>query len=360
MKKINGKTIIGALLGAILGVVILVLLSGYLRVRGILNKSNYVEDSKVQIRLEVLEELDKQERQRRREQIEQQEGLDEEERQRLLEELDNEEELFVLSPGMEDLVDNQDQEELQEEMLEGTYSILLVGSDRQDHSWYGNSDGMILVTINHNVQKIFLMSFMRDLYANIPGIGVRKMNAAYAVGGGPLLLQTLQQNYGVSVSDYASVDFAAMEDLIDLFGGVDIELNEAEAEYMNWPGITAGWNHLNGELALAYARIRQVGNSDWERTERQKRVLLEIYNRMNFNSVEDLQNLADVILPYVTHNLTESEILALLPVILQAKDYELVLDRVPFDGTYEFQSEIIVPDLAYTVQRIREEIYAKE
>ena len=222
MKKINGKTIIGALLGAILGVVILVLLSGYLRVRGILNKSNYVEDSKVQIRLEVLEELDKQERQRRREQIEQQEGLDEEERQRLLEELDNEEELFVLSPGMEDLVDNQDQEELQEEMLEGTYSILLVGSDRQDHSWYGNSDGMILVTINHNVQKIFLMSFMRDLYANIPGIGVRKMNAAYAVGGGPLLLQTLQQNYGVSVSDYASVDFAAMEDLIDLFVPYDI------------------------------------------------------------------------------------------------------------------------------------------
>ena len=362
MKKT--KTIIGVLLGIVLGAFILVLVAGYLHVKSILDQSTYVEDSNVQIRLEVLEELDRLERQKRREQLieqlEQMEELDEEEKQRMLDELDNEENLFVLTPEQETMVDIQNVEEVHEDVLSGTYSILLIGSDRRDDSWYGNSDAMILMTINHNVQKIFMVSFMRDLYANIPGIGVRKMNAAYAVGGGPLLLQTLQMNYGVSVDDYAAVDFEAMKSLIDLFGGVDMELNEAEANYMAWAGVTPGWNHLDGEQALAFARIRHVGNSDWERTSRQRRVLAEVFSHIRFNSIEDLQNLAGAVLPYVTHNLTQGEILALLPEVLKAKDYELVMDRVPYEGTYVIQGEILVPDLNYTVEHLREVIYARE
>ena len=110
----------------------------------------------------------------------------------------------------------------------GIYSVLLIGSDRRDDSWNGNSDTMILMTINQNVKKIFLVSFMRDMYADIPGVGVRKLNNAFAVGGASLLERTLETNYHVLADNYAVVDFENMEDIINLDGGVDIAVRPEE------------------------------------------------------------------------------------------------------------------------------------
>ena len=80
------------------------------------------------------------------------------------------------------------------------YNILLIGSDTRN-GWYGNSDSMILASINSQTKTIYMTSFMRDLYANIPNVGIRKLNSAYAVGGGPLLVSTIESNYRVDRSE---------------------------------------------------------------------------------------------------------------------------------------------------------------
>lgn len=109
-----------------------------------------------------------------------------------------------------------------------TYNILLLGVDRRDQSWNGNSDVVMLVTVNMEKQKIYMTSFLRDLYVNISGIGVRKLNAASANGGPELAVQTLEENYQVQIDNYAMVDFNAMIDVIDALGGIDLEIDEAE------------------------------------------------------------------------------------------------------------------------------------
>lgn len=78
-----------------------------------------------------------------------------------------------------------------------TYNILLLGVDRRDESWEGNSDVILLVTVNKEKKTVYLTSFLRDLYADIPGVGVRKLNAACANGGPELTVQTLEDNYQI-------------------------------------------------------------------------------------------------------------------------------------------------------------------
>ncbi len=150
------------------------------------------------------------------------------------------------------------------------YNILLVGVDlRAGETWNGNSDSMILVSINSAKKTIYLTSFMRDLYAEIPGVGTYKLNRAFAVGGGPLLVQTIEENYRISIDAYAWVDFYDMIDIIDLIGGIDIEVSADEVEVANsyikematGIGLDAsdyyltseGTLHLNGMQAVEYA-----------------------------------------------------------------------------------------------------------
>ena len=110
------------------------------------------------------------------------------------------------------------------------YNLLLVGVDRRDSSWAGNSDSMILVSVNNKNKIVHMISFMRDLYADIPGYGVGKLNAACAHGGCPLLVQTIEENYGVNIDNYVSVDFAGLIHIIDAMGGVQIELTDEARE----------------------------------------------------------------------------------------------------------------------------------
>ena len=256
----------------------------------------------------------------------------------------------------------------------GTYNLLLIGSDRRSDDWYGNSDAMILATINHNVKKVFLTSFMRDLYADIPQVGVRKLNNAFAVGGGPLLVQTLESNYGVSIDGYAIVSFDNMANIIDSFGGVDIDVSEEEAVYVNgyldelcslqslnaadYYVSGSGMMHLNGLQAVAYSRIRYVGNSDFERTSRQREVLMQLLGKVKLSDMQSVSSLVEQLLPYVTHNLSQLEILSLIPQVPSVMRYEFVELRVPFDGMYTIQNEILVPDMQATVSMLQEQIYA--
>lgn len=266
-------------------------------------------------------------------------------------------------------------EEAQAVSSANTYNILIIGSDRRDSSWNGNSDTIILVTFNHDMHKLFMVSFMRDLQADIPGAGTHKINYAYAVGGAQKLVETVRSNFGVQIDHYAAVDWEAMIDIVDALGGVDLEVKDYEVSDTNgyidyycglhgmdpYPHYLAGsgMQHMDGVCALAYSRIRFVGNNDYERTERQRRVLESLLNSAQFDDPEALMSLTKTLLAEVDHDLSPLDIVGLLPLYQNAKEYELVTDRVPYDGMFYSQSEMLVPDQPSTNERLHQELYGE-
>lgn len=292
---------------------------------------------------------------------------------------DTSEEEEVLDPTQEEelrAAAAADVEPLSGKDMKGIYNLLLIGSDRRADNWYGNSDVMILITLNSNTKKLYMTSFMRDLYADIPGVGVRKLNNAYARGGGPLLVETLESNYGVSIDNYASVDFSAMVSVIDILGGVDIEVNDEEVDLLNkyvanicqlqgknagdYTVTSGGMLHLNGIQAVAYQRIRYVGNADFERTSRQRRVLQAIFAQMKSLNIGEINQLLNEILPIVTHNVDEMTMLKLIAQLPAILKYDAVENRIPYDGMYTISHEILIPDMGQTIEDLRSTIYATE
>lgn len=263
---------------------------------------------------------------------------------------------------------------ISKEEASGTYNILLIGADARKEGSYGNSDSIILVTINHEVKKIFLTSFMRDLYSEIPDFGIAKLNISHAIGGGPLLVQTLEDTYGVVIDNYARVDFNAMCKIINLLGGIDIEISDEEAEAANKPIAEmckmqgrkfknfklekGGYLHLNGIQAVGYSRVRKVGNSDYERTSRQRKVLTLLFDKIKDLKFREMSELLHKILPKITHNVDQLTIVKLLADIPDIITYEIVTDRIPYDGMYYSQNELLIPDLEATTEKLHSVIYA--
>ena len=217
-------------------------------------------------------------------------------------------------------------------------NFLLVGQDRRPGQGRQRSDSMIVVTINKRNHTITLTSFMRDLYVDIPGYGYSKMNAAYAVNGFSMLCETLLTNFGVTIDGCFEVDFDGFSAIVDMVGGVDIELSAAEANDLNkiygWD-LVAGMNHLDGAKALGYSRNRNIG-WDFARTERQRKVILDIFEKSRNLSLTEMQALLNNVLPMITTTLTPREItnylVELYPYLSGAQMQTL---RIPADGTYE-------------------------
>ena len=247
------------------------------------------------------------------------------------------------------------------------YNIMLVGLDTTDKGWIGNSDSMILISVNYRLEQISMISLMRDTHVMIPGIGYRKLNATYPNGGGPLLAKTVEENYKIDVDRYVTVDFGAMIDIIDEIGTIEITFTPKEAENANKsikqqcrilglkskkyliPG--EGTYECNGMQAVAYARIRKVGNSDYQRTERQREVLLKLLDKVKAMSFEDLDRLATRLLPLLTHNVPESEFWGLLAKAPTLMKYKIISDRIPYDGMYHGYNEIPVVAMIHTIIR---------
>ena len=256
-----------------------------------------------------------------------------------------------------------------------TYNILLLGVDRRDESWEGNSDVILLVTVNKEKKTVYLTSFLRDLYADIPGIGVRKLNAACANGGPELTVQTLEENYQVEIDNYAMVDFNAMIDVVDALGGVDLEIDEDERVTAN-DYITcmcedngddpedyyiekAGLVHLNGYQAVGYARNRYTGKgSDFGRTQRQRNVLTAIAEKAQDGDYASLSDTMEDVMPYITHDITEMQMIGLMMQLGSWLDYDIQQQHIPYDGEYTSQDEILVPtDMNATVEKLTSILY---
>ncbi|MDT2754993.1 LCP family protein [Enterococcus pseudoavium] len=165
------------------------------------------------------------------------------------------------------------------ESADGTKNILLLGSDTRDNL-SGRSDSMMVLQVDGR-GKPKLVSFMRDMYVDIPGVGQNKLNAAYAYGGADLVRQTLKDNFGIDCRYYAMVDFQTFEKGVDaLFPrGVQIDAEKDMSAYIDEP-ITKGPQRMNGHTLLNYARFRMDEEGDFGRVRRQQQVMGSVFSQL--------------------------------------------------------------------------------
>jgi LCP family protein required for cell wall assembly len=245
-------------------------------------------------------------------------------------------------------------------------NILLIGQDARPGEGRARSDSMIIMSINKNTNEITLASIMRDLYVPIPGYSDNRINAAYQFGGMELLDQVIEESLGVHIDGNIEVNFDGFISAFTQIGNIDIELYQAEADYLNaqnssW-NLTAGVNSLTPEQALAYSRIRKIGNSDWERTDRQRRVLMAAFSKIRGGSVFDMINMADAVFPYLTTDMTNDQILGYVYTIATSGMSMGENYRIPVDGYYTNETlragmEVLVPDLNANSALLQEYLY---
>lgn len=222
-------------------------------------------------------------------------------------------------------------------------NILLIGQDRREGDQLARSDSMILCTFHKKTKQLTMTSFLRDLYVQIPGFPPNRINAAYAQGGTSLLTATLKQNFGLHIDGSVEVDFSQFSGVIDLLGGVEIELRQDEANVINLEtGSTLGPGKqtLNGAQALAYSRIRKLdSDGDFSRTGRQRKVLQALLDSYKDIRMSDLVPLLSKVLPMITTDLDNGKLLMcaleILPILPQA---QIRSQHIPAAGTYTDQT----------------------
>lgn len=208
-------------------------------------------------------------------------------------------------------------------------NVLLVGADSRQGTNSGNTDVMMLVSLNKKTKELKLVSFLRDSYLYIEGKNnsyCTKLNAAFSMGGPECLLQTIENNYKIEIDNYVMVNFESFKSIIDAMGGVTVDVQKYEADY-NYTkfkiSLPYGENvTLNGEQALCFCRIRGCdADGDVSRTRRQRQVIEAIIDRVTSASVSDLNKYIDILLPYVETGYSKTQILSLGVQALTGKWY---------------------------------------
>lgn len=226
-------------------------------------------------------------------------------------------------------------------------NLALFAVDRRDKNQEGNSDVIMIITIDQVTKKIKMSSILRDTYVNIEGKGMDKINAAFALGGPQLAIKTINQNFDMDIQDYINVDFFGTAKMIDALGGVEINVKPEEIPYLNnylkeisiienIPPVNvnnAGIQVLNGRQTVAYTRIRAVGRGDYERTERQRTVLVALFNKMKGAGPALYPVFMNQILPNMETSLSGMNLFKIGGDILNSKSKTIEQARFPLDSS---------------------------
>lgn len=245
----------------------------------------------------------------------------------------------------------------------GTINILLIGRDEVHEQSHGRSDSILMGSIDKNHGKLKLVSFMRDMYLPIPGHRSNRLNAAFAFGGAPLLMRTISENFNVSTERFVIVDFEGFEAIIDIVGGIELNITNAEYQILrnsvNLEG--QGLQTLNGKQALAYSRLRSIGRSDFDRVERQQIVLTTLFEKISSTSIFRLSTVLSSILPHITTNMSSFDILNLGTQALRVRDRTIHRFRLPAENSYKPVSirgmSVLQPDMELNKQLLHEFLY---
>lgn len=201
------------------------------------------------------------------------------------------------------------QEVLEREEVKDIENIALFGVDNSGAKYNEErSDAMKIISLNKTDKTIAITSVERDVVVYIPGDYQKygHFNWAYWFGGPKLAVQTLNYNLDLDITKYVTFTFGAVEDLVDLLGGIDVELTGNEAATVGI-GSYAGTYTLNGKQALSYSRIRKL-DSDFTRMERQNYVIQAVMNKLKNQDILTIMNIVNEMLPSINTNLTVNEI----------------------------------------------------
>lgn len=250
-------------------------------------------------------------------------------------------------------------------------NVLILGTDERtaDFSDNARSDSMMLLSLNRSDNTAKLVSLER-------GMGVPILEGPYKgqydwlthcfrYGGAALVMKEVQECFKVEVEHFVRVNFSSVVKIVDLLGGIYVNLTSAEAEYLNTvngSNVTAGYNNLNGSDALAYARCRKI-DSDWQRVKRQQTVIQECANKLKNANIETLNNLLNTVLPMVQTNFTQGEIARYMLWIPEFLGVQFKSMTLPAKGTYGSMigmggRSMYAPDFAVNAKILKEFLYS--
>ena len=255
-------------------------------------------------------------------------------------------------------------------------NIALFGIDSRSTTSSKNSrsDSIMIVSIDKKHNKIKLSSIMRDTYSYISGRGYDKLNHAYAFGGPELAIKTINQNFKLDIQDHVTVDFFGLESIINAIGGVEVEVKSHEIKELNkyikevatiehkTPTLIThpGMQKLNGMQAVSYGRIRKVGNGDYERTDRQRAIIISMINSLQKLGLNDTLKLAAQCSSYVNTSFTMAEAVKIGTDILQdMSNFTIEQKRFPIHGDGKLINKIwyMVADLDVEKNLLHQFIY---
>ncbi len=248
---------------------------------------------------------------------------------------------------------------------EGWTHYLLLGVDGVTNSYKSKrSDAMIVLSVNEDDKRVVLSSVPRDTLVYVDGKGFDKLTHAYAYGGAALTVKAYEDNFDIDIDSYITVNFAAMEEIVDLLGGLTLTLTDAEAKHMGdyyaaW-GLSGGTQKLNGKEVLAYCRVRKI-DSDFKRTERQYKVLMEMYKAVKDLSPTKYGALITTAYDYINTDMIVADIIGLAADLLGILDAGAEIEHVSLvdsahctTGRLNGSSVVMVDNLVKTAERWRE------
>lgn len=234
------------------------------------------------------------------------------------------------------------------------WHVLLLGGDARNMNKYDRTDTMMILSINTETSQAKMTSIMRDTWVKIEGHGNGKINAANMYGGPELAVKTVNANFGTEIEDYILITMADMAEIVDLLGGVEVDVTAAEQkvankyikhakakfinerdDYFDYSLIEeTGLVHLDGVQAMAYCRDR-YNNSDFDRVMRQQEVMLAMAGKAQNLEIDECIAVADQIGDFVSTNLTDEEIQTLAKAAMVVEPAEVEQHRIPAEGDYE-------------------------
>ena len=263
----------------------------------------------------------------------------------------------------------------------GWWNILLMGDDSRDRNNHVRTDCMMILSVNSKLSEARLSSIMRDTWVSIPGKNKNKINAAQVFGGPELAVQTVNQNFGMDIENYILINMGQLVEIVDLMGGVDLEISESERKVANqyasdylkvaknvapYQGETsiphAGKVHLNGLMAMSFCRDRYT-DSDFGRVMRHQKLLLALADKAQNMEIQDMLSAAGQMKALVSTNLTDEQVQELAKAILTIPTENVGQLRLPAEGAYKagtFDGTwMIKADLEKNARILKEHIYGE-
>ena len=245
------------------------------------------------------------------------------------------------------------------------FNVVLFGYDYGSKSYpHGRSDAMIVLSLNKTAKKVKIISLSRTAYAAIPGYKNTRLSHAHGYGGPDLAIRAIELNYKFRIDRFAACSFDGFRQIIDVLGGVKIELTAAEAKVLreHFGGFkSAGVYNLNGEQALLYVRTRKI-DTDRERTGRQRKLLISLATKARSLSVADYPRLLERILPLVSTDFTKTELLgqlASVPTYLGWNFEQHLIPAKPYKLVLRDNFEVILMNWPYEVDYLHEIMYER-